>query len=223
MVALAETNPRLGMISAYRLSEAAVECVGLHADQSVVPGKEACRMHLRGQAYLFGSPSTVLYRSDIVRSRTPFFREGRFHEDTEAAFEILADHDLGFVHQVLTFSRRNADSIMGSARDFFPHILDRLLVTLSYGKGVLDPIEYEACLNATRKEYYFRLAARWIADGFSFKNDPFWDYHRRGLATIGERISKPLLVRYAADMLVRRALSPIDLARDLRAARAGKG
>jgi glycosyltransferase involved in cell wall biosynthesis len=216
MVALAAEQPTVGMVSAYRLSEAAVECTGLHADQTVVSGKEACRMHLRAQAYLFGSPSTVLYRSDIIRARTPFFREGRFHEDTEAAFEILTAHDLGFVHQILTFSRRNADSIMGSVRDFFPHILDRLIITLVYGQQFLEPDEYAACLNDTQKEYYYRLASRWVADGFRFKNEPFWDYHRRGLATVGEAIRMPLLVRHAADMLVRRALSPIEMARELR-------
>jgi hypothetical protein len=164
----------------------------------------------------------VLYRSDIVRARTPFFVEGRFHEDTEAAFEILADRELGFVHQILTFSRRNADSIMGSARDFFPHILDRFIITLVYGKQFLDPDAYEACLNETKKEYYFRLAARWVADGYSFKNSAFWDYHRRGLSTIGEKVNKPLLFRHAADLLLRRALSPIEIARDLRGAWAKK-
>jgi len=222
MVALAEAHPSVALVGAYRLSEATVECVGLHADQSTIAGAEACRMHLRGQAYLFGSPSTVMYRSETVRSRKPFFAEGRFHEDTEAAFEIVADRDFGFVHQVLSFSRRNPDSIMGSARDFFPHILDRLIITLAYGQRFLDPADYAACLNETKKEYYFRLAARWVADGFSFKNEDFWAYHRRGLATVGEEISMPLLTRFAADMLFRRALSPLELARDLRGALAAK-
>lgn len=222
MVALAEAQPSVAMVGAYRLAEAAVECVGLHADQSVVSGAEACRMHLRGQAYLFGSPSTVMYRSETVRARKPFFAEGRFHEDTEAAFEIVAERDFGFVHQVLSFSRRNADSIMGSARDFFPHILDRLIITLAYGQRFFDPTAYASCLNETKKEYYFRLAARWVADGFSFKSADFWAYHRRGLATVGEQISTPLLTRFAADMLVRRALSPLELARAVRGTFASK-
>lgn len=218
MVALAEAHESVALVGAYRLAEANVECVGLHADQSVISGKDACRLHLLGKAYLFGSPSSVLYRSDLVRARTPFFAEGRFHEDTETAFELLADRDFGFVHQILSFSRRNADSIMGSARDFYPHSLDRFMITLTYGPQFLEPAEYEACLKETRAEYYFRLAARWVADGFTFKNEDFWAYHRRGLATVGAEIDKALLRRYAADMLVRRALDPIELGRGLRGA-----
>ena len=59
-----------------------------------------------GGVWLFGTPSTVMYSSDIVRARAPhFYPEDRFYHDTDAAFQILVDHDFGFVHQVLTFTR----------------------------------------------------------------------------------------------------------------------
>ena len=217
MVALGEAHPSVALVSSYRLLEDVVDCVGLHARESVVPGEKACRLHLFGKAYLFGSPTTLLYRSADVRARQPFFELERFHEDTEAAFELVAGRDFGFVHQVLSFSRRNADSIMGSAKNFHPYALDHFIIVERFGKKYLSAAAFAACKRDVTAEYYFGLAGRWIEDGFRTSGSQFWDYQRRGLATVNAKIDPLLLFRYAADLVARRALSPLELARSLRA------
>jgi len=216
MVAVADEHPSAGIIGAYYLVEDQVVGSGIHPSRKLISGAEACRMHMLERVYLFGSPTSLLYRSDIVRSRRPFFALGRLHEDTEAAFEILANSDFGFAHQVLSFSRGNPDSIMGRVRDFRPFDLDRFIIAKRYAHVYLTPDEAEQCLNAATAEYYFGLAGHWIADGFQMRDASYWDYQKRGLATVGETIRTNLLVRYASELAARRALSPIELVKSLR-------
>jgi hypothetical protein len=52
-----------------------------------------------------------MFRADVVRSRRPFFEEGRLHEDTELCDELLKTSDFAFVHQVLTFLRSGNEGV----------------------------------------------------------------------------------------------------------------
>jgi glycosyltransferase involved in cell wall biosynthesis len=113
MVQLAETNPTVGIVSAYRLEETRVTLTGLPHSISVLPGPEICRSTLLAEPYpyLFGAPSSLLIRSDRVRKRDPFYNvDNPFQNDSEACYEVLRESDFGFVHQVLTFTRRDAES-----------------------------------------------------------------------------------------------------------------
>src|SRR5947207_5898758 len=109
MVELAEQNPTVGVVSAYRLEETRVTLDGLPPSLTVLPGREIARSTLLAGPYpfLFGSPSSVLIRSDFIRARDPFYNEDNpWNEDTEACLQVLETSDFGFVHQVLTFTRR---------------------------------------------------------------------------------------------------------------------
>jgi glycosyltransferase involved in cell wall biosynthesis len=216
MVPLADAHPTVAIVGSYRLVDAAVGCVGLPPDRSVISGQEACRLHLRGEAFLFGSPTTLLYRADVVRARRPYFTEEHLHDDTEAAFEILVDRDFGFAHQVLSFSRRQPESLMGGARDFLRDRLDLYIMTTRYGTLYLDDGEREKRLRDVRAWYYSGLAGQWLSERVRRSDDRFWDYQKRGLSSIGERIRPALLARHAAALVLRRALSPLDLARAAR-------
>src|SRR5207248_10077737 len=99
MVDLAEANPSVGLVSAYRLDEDRVGLDGLAPTQNVVTGQEICRRSLLGDDDFFGSPSSVLLCSEIVRARDPFYAAATPDTDTAACFEILRDWDFGFVHQ----------------------------------------------------------------------------------------------------------------------------
>ena len=88
MVELAEANPGVAIVSSFELKGTEVHGTGLPPWRRVIPGREACRLHLLEGIYMFGSPSTLLVRADIVRARDPFYAEGRFHEDTEVVYEL---------------------------------------------------------------------------------------------------------------------------------------
>ena len=104
MVAVAEARPSVGIVGAYALEGQRVAWTGLPYPSPLVCGREICRRHLLEGLYVFGSANAVLYRSDLVRSRDPFYNEANIHADTEVCFALLKTSDFGFVHQILTFA-----------------------------------------------------------------------------------------------------------------------
>lgn len=213
MVAVAEAHPSVAIVGSFQLEGRNVRCTGLPPDQKVISGKTACRLFLLENTFLFGSPTTVLYRSDIVRARKPFFAETRPHEDTEAVFDILADHDFGFVHQVLSFSRVDEQSIMGQLTTFNPELLDRYIIIKDHGRRYLTPSEYESCLDDIMLKLYRTLGWRWVVDRVSGRDERFWDYYKRTLGLLGERLDPVALARNVAIVLLKEALSPIKMLR----------
>lgn len=212
MVALAEAHPSVGIVSSYRMREASVQGAGLHPTRNVVSGREICKMHLVDRVFMFGSPTTVMYRADLVRTRKPFFNEGRLHADTEAAYEILQDCDFGFVHQILSFSRMQENSISGGVRGFAPDELDRLITVKRYAGFYLTEAEREKVTTSALAEYYDALARSTITSA----GPKFWEYHRAGLETIGESIDTPRVALHVFRVVGHLALSPLHLVRRFR-------
>ena len=75
MVEVANAHPSVGIVGAYRLCGDHVDLDGLPYPSTVVPGREICRSFLRltsglGGVWVFGSPSSLLIRSDLIRRRT---------------------------------------------------------------------------------------------------------------------------------------------------------
>lgn len=195
MVEAAQRSSRIGLVSSYRLKETTLLGEGLAYGRTTMPGREVARSHLLTWGFfLFGSPTTVMYRSDIVRRRQPFYAEGRLHEDTEACYEILRDWDFAFVHQVLSFSRADADSIYGRTGALDAGILDRLIAFRRYGPEFLSEAEYAARRSEIERRYYRQMA--WSA--LSLRESAYWQYQREGLRTQGLRM-EPL--QFARGML----------------------
>jgi len=204
MVGLAAAHPRVALVSSYFLYGRTVDGDGLPLERTVLSGRDACRLHLIDGIFLFGSPTTQMFRADIVRGRTPFWAEGRLHEDTEAVFEILRDHDFGFVHQVLSFSRVDSASIMGSISDFGSARLDKLIILERFGRDFLSPGEFDQYATDFRERYRRFLAEAWL----DRRETAFWEFHRKGLATIGADIEPLAIARHAVPALVDSLLAP---------------
>jgi glycosyltransferase involved in cell wall biosynthesis len=207
MVALAAAHPEVAIVSGYEFSGNRILGTGLPPDQRVMPGRDACRLFLTGSVFMFGSPSTVLYRSDVVRQRRPFYEENRLHEDTETVFEILADHHFGMVHQVLSFTRLRAASITGTSRPFAPDALDLLILMERYGRTFLSPAEYAVSLGHAERFYYGSVVRSWL----SRPTREFWKYHRDGLANAGVRLKPTRLVRHLGGVALEHVLPPVLL------------
>jgi glycosyltransferase involved in cell wall biosynthesis len=218
MVALAEAHPSVAVVSSYRLRGRTVEGAGLARERQVLSGRDACRLHLVEDVYLFGSPTTVMFRADVVRSRTPFWAEGRLHEDTEAVYEILADRAFGFVHQVLSFSRLDAGSITGRVSDFGPDLLDKLILFELHGRRLLSPDEFELHAGGHRARYLRFLAEAWLRR----RDADFWSYHRQGLRSIGEDLAPLRIARQVAPALAAAQLPPALLGLVRRLRRSGR-
>ena len=191
MVEIAEAHPSVGIVSAYRLDENRVNLDGLPYPSVVVPGRKIGRLALTSSLHVFGSPTSLLIRSDIVRNRTAFYDETVLHTDTDVCFDILRDHDFGFVHQVLTFTRRHNESLTSFTHRFNTRYLANFVFFLRYGPVFLDEHEFQQRL-AQRVENYHRFLARSVLE---LKGREFWRFHRDELRKLGHPVQTLRLIK----------------------------
>jgi glycosyltransferase involved in cell wall biosynthesis len=204
MVAVAETYPTAGVVSAYEKFGEQVRITGLPVEQKLVPGQEASRQFLLGKLLLFGSQTSVLYRADLVRSRNPFYVEGEMYADFEACFALLRQSDLGFVHEILTFSRPRPGSIGAVSADLGAHYGSGIGMLFTYGKACLTGEEFEECLDHKLSEYYTFLGRRSLVE----RDAGFWSYHKRTFARLGLNYSRTRVTKAAVGELCRTVLNP---------------
>jgi glycosyltransferase involved in cell wall biosynthesis len=191
MVGIAEAYPSVGVVGAYRLDEDRVNLDGLPYPSTVIPGREICRLALLDGLYVFGSPTSLLVRSDIVRGRDVFYNESVIHADAEVCFDILQDCDFGFVHQVLTFTRRHNESLTSLTHKFDTRRLANFVFFLRYGPVYLNAEEYENRLEQM-VDYYHRFLARSV---FELKGREFWSFHANELKKLGYPPSAARLIK----------------------------
>jgi glycosyltransferase involved in cell wall biosynthesis len=204
MVQAFEQSESIGLVSSYYLKGNTVRGSGFPFSASWLPGKEMARMYLRTGVFVFGSPTTVMYRSSLVRNQAPFYDESLLHEDTEKCLQILKEWDFAFVHQILSFLRVGNESISTTARDFQPDALDWYILAQRYAAVFLEPEEAQALKHESRQEYYGVLARAVLHR----RDSDFWEYHRKGLRSLGETIDRPYLARQVMRKLLEMASNP---------------
>jgi glycosyltransferase involved in cell wall biosynthesis len=205
MVHLAEEHPRVIIVQAYRLQGNKVAGDGLPYPSTVIPGRDVCRMWLlTGGPSVLGAPSTLMFRSDIVRSRHSFYNESNLHADTEACLEFLEYHDYGFVHQVLTFQRMREDSMTSYSQTFQTYLPRRLYDLVTYGPKYLSHKEQDEAVGEHLREYYRYLG--WQV--FKGRGTEFWNLHREKLASLGRPLSHFRVAANAFSYLLDNVLNP---------------
>ncbi len=205
MVGVATAYPSVGIVGAYRLDGTQVNLDGLPYPSTFVPGREICRRTLLGEIYVFGSPSSLLLRSDLVRARSPFYDESRPWADTRACFELLRYCDFGFVHQVLTFTRRHEKTESSFARGLNTHSVATIDLLTTYGPIFLSADELQLHLRRALRAYYRFLAGSMLRG----RRPAFWAYHRDIMRKIGHPMDLGKLVLGVADLLLVGAILPI--------------
>jgi glycosyltransferase involved in cell wall biosynthesis len=189
MVQAFEQSDSIGLVSAYDLKGDVVRGSGFPYPSSIVPGKDLARFYLRSGHHFFGSPSTVMYRSSLIRECQPFYDERLLHEDTEKCMQILEHWDFAFVHQVLSYLRVEHDSISGTSRTFDPGALDRYIIVSRYASAFLNQSEAAALKRRSKQEYYARLAH----EAVRLREAALWRYHETGLKTVGKTLDRSYL------------------------------
>jgi glycosyltransferase involved in cell wall biosynthesis len=185
MIALAEDHPSVAIVGTYALETAKVMWQGLPFPSTVVPGRDICRAWLLGGPYVFGTASSELFRSDIVRSRHAFYNESNLHADSEACLEFLHDNDFGFVHQILVFQGTQKDSLTSFSRRMNTYYPYQLYELVKYGPGYLDAQELKRRIRDLLAGYYKYLGSQVYAR----RDAAFWNYHRSQLAQTGYRLN----------------------------------
>jgi glycosyltransferase involved in cell wall biosynthesis len=204
MVRLAEEHPNVAIVASYGLHGSRVVNVGLPYPNTVVRGREVCRLRLLGGPYVFGTGTSVLYRSDIVRSRHAFYNESNLHADAEACYEFLVNHDFGFVHQVLSFIRVREGSLTSFSDSFQTYLPEVLYNLLRYGPQYLSENELKKRLSEAIRNYYRYLGKQ----VYERRDQEFWRFHKGKLATLGYPLSTPRLTAAAASYALDIVLNP---------------
>jgi len=192
MVQTFERSTSIGLVCAYRLLGDTVDCSGYPYRTPILPGKEVGRWYLRTGKYIFGTQTTVMYRSSLVRHHNPFFDASLPFADLKKCMEILERWDFGFIYQVLSFSRPDDDSIATatSARiKFQPFALDRYVIVQQYASVFLETTEAALVRKKAKQEYYRVLAKQ----ALHLREGNFWRYHAFGLKTLNQALDLPYL------------------------------
>jgi glycosyltransferase involved in cell wall biosynthesis len=206
MVDLAVANPTVGVVGAYTLLEKEVFLMGLPYTETVLPGREICRRYLLDGLYVTGSPTSTLLRADLVRARTKFYNDRSPYCDVEACMEVLRESDFGFVHQVLTFTRRSNDSITTRRKGYNSRLLTERIMIEKFGKVYLSDEEFRRRLRKIDGDYY-RSLGDYV---FRFMPREFWSFQEEALATVPTGLDRWRVAIGAVRVLLERALNPLD-------------
>jgi glycosyltransferase involved in cell wall biosynthesis len=212
MVEVAEAHPSVGLVSSYRLNEARVDLDGLPFPSACSPGREiARRTLLRHPLYLFGSPTSVLVRADLVRKRDPFYNEASIHADSEVCLDILQDSDFGFSHEVLTYTRRHNEAMTSFLSRMETHRSGKLICLRRYGPAFLDASEFAARIEQVGVSYH-----KFLADAFfERRGKEFLEYHKKTLAENGIAYSRFQVFVHACLGAIERMAHPRAVVRSL--------
>jgi glycosyltransferase involved in cell wall biosynthesis len=191
MVSAFEQAPTIGLVGSYYLKGDVVRGSGFPRGVTMLAGGEMARLYLRSIAgaagsptAAFGSPTAVMYRSSLILRPEPFFDEDLLHEDTEKCMQILREWDFGFVPQVLSFLRTDNESISSRARRYRAGTLDDYIIVHRYAREFLPDPEARSLIRRVTRDYESLLAQH----ALRLREREFWDYHRSGLRTVGQKL-----------------------------------
>lgn len=211
LTTLAEQNPSVGMVNSYQLRGAgpngaqwSVVCDHIPYPSTVVSGREICRFHLLGGPYTFGSPTSLLYRADLIKEQESFYPTQLPEADTSACYKYLQNTNFGFVHQVLSYERIHENRISTYAKLFNTYIPSKISDLLIYGQFYLTDQEIKSRLSELLEEYYDFIASLI----FNFKSHELVQFHKKQLIELGFPLDYFKLIRTLSFKLIDLFLNP---------------
>jgi glycosyltransferase involved in cell wall biosynthesis len=193
--ALGEANPSVVLVGMYMLAGKGIVNTGLDYQTQVVKGRDISRATLLGGPYVFGSPTSLLYRADLLRTGKPFYPNPNPHSDTTACYQALEHGDFGFVHQVLAGAQIHSES--QTSRSIKYGTIRRALIAdlARMGPVYLSQAELQQRIDHLMHYYYEWLVGAMLAN----RKDPkFWPTQKAELENVGIEISYPQLAAAAA-------------------------
>lgn len=192
MVDLAEASPSVGIVGSYQLSgggktwrDWSVKWGQVPYPSAVVPGCEVGRIHMLGGVDVFGSPTSLMYRADLVRKQERFYPNTSAEADTSACCRCFRETDYGFVHQVLSYERVHDSRMTTRSQSLNAYLPSDISDLLEYGDGFLSAGEKQKRLQELMAQYYDFLAI----SALKRRESEFWTYHKQRLAALGLPLS----------------------------------
>jgi glycosyltransferase involved in cell wall biosynthesis len=185
MLAVAAQDKSIGMVSAYQRWGDRVHLTHVPYATTVVDGRTVVARTFLHSENVTGGPTAVMYRTSIVLERDGFYEARLRHADSDAAYRTLLDHDLGFVHQVLTYARRQGDTNIDKDEQIGTAFAEDLLFVVRYGPSVLEPAVYRNIVGAHARKYGLYLVKQAVRP-WLHRNQGFIAYHRDALDWLRE-------------------------------------
>jgi glycosyltransferase involved in cell wall biosynthesis len=214
MVELAELHASAGIVGSYQQSGKSVLWQGFSYPKAIFAGRDVCRqIFIDGNpSFGFGSPTSLLYRADLVRNTDHFYPNLSPHADTSACFSILRDSDFAFVYQVLCWERTHEQTQSSRSAEINRYSSAYLNDLIQYGPSYLTKDEYERLLQKTLRRYREFLAVNL----FRSRGREFWDYHESRFKELGFPISNAMLAKAGIQKILREVVNPEQAVRKLR-------
>jgi glycosyltransferase involved in cell wall biosynthesis len=223
MVAVAEANPSVGIVGSYQLSgggkkwdDWSINGGPIPYPSTVVPGREICRIYYLGGPYVFGNPTSVLYRADLIKGQEHFYPNETAEADTSAICKSLQETDYGFAHQVLSYQRVHNDRVTTGSQSLNAYLSSNISDLLQYSGKFLSTEERERRLNQLMDRYYGFLAI----SALKFREQKFWTYHKKRLSELGYPFSEAKLAKAIVTTVFSLLLNPKSTFEKLRGSRA---
>jgi hypothetical protein len=209
MVEFAELHPTAGIVGCYQRSGGIVKWQGVPPSVDVMSGRDAGRLGLLAGIHVLGTPTSVLYRADLLRMREAFFPHTRSYADTSACYEALQYCDFGFVHEVLCEERVHSGQWSAKMDELDAGSVSYLEVLLRYGALYLDPAEFAARRTQVFDGYYRALGGC----VWKLKGREFWNFHRSRLSEMGCELEWVRVARAAIAEAADEAKNPVTAMR----------
>ncbi len=157
MARLAKRHPSAGVISGVRSIDGWLDPPNANSLSEFMRGRNIARATILGTVYAFGSPTTVMYRGDLVRRSPEFFRKGAFFDDTDAILELMTQSDFAFSQEQLTHTTRDPVSILGRVISYDISLLYRFITVHRIGTAFFSSNEVARLRDHLTKSYYDQL------------------------------------------------------------------
>jgi glycosyltransferase involved in cell wall biosynthesis len=190
LVELAEIYPSIAIVGSYVINAKGIRWLEFPLKDTFFDGRQLCRSYLLG-ANVFGAPTSLLYRADIVRDENHFFPGSTPNADFAVNFEILQHYDYGFVHQILSFERKHEEALSANLLKLNSFLVDRLEFLVKHGSTFCSQEELVGRFKELLNIYYGYLAVGIV----NFWSGEFWSYHRDRLEEIGVKLDIGKLVK----------------------------
>lgn len=202
MVRVAEVYPTVAIVGSYQRCGGKVLGEGLPSNVEFLSGREVSRLSLLSLGFpktldAFGTQTSVLYRSDVIRKNDPFFPHLFPYADTTACYKYLQHHDFGFVHRALSIMRLHDDTVSSKIADKYGMgLVGSLEHIIEYGPVFLEKNELEELENRFLRKYYKSMGANLLKLNWERK---VWRYQISRMQELGCRISFWKLIKGAAE------------------------
>jgi glycosyltransferase involved in cell wall biosynthesis len=182
MVALAETHSSVGVVSSFRLIGNRVDQESpVQYSQAVRNGSEVVKWELlgpKGSTWVTGSDTSLMFRTDFVKQQENFYDPTVWHCDTDTAYRVLMQSDLGFIHQLLTYTRRHPGALTPFSSRVWSFISRDGRLLIRYGPKLLDAREYRRRIRSWLWDYGTWLAKQALKP-YRRRQSEFAEFHAR--------------------------------------------